>query len=135
MLNRIILIGRLVADPQLRYTPSGIPVTNFTVAVNRGFTNQQGEQEVDFIDVVCWRKLAETVANHLSKGRLVAIEGRLQVRSYEASDGSRRKAAEVVADNVRFLDSRRDGPQVEPPPGSHSGPGGGDDLSTDDVPF
>lgn len=135
MLNRIILIGRLVADPQLRYTPSGIPVTNFAVAVNRGFTNQQGEQEVDFIDVVCWRKLAETVANHLSKGRLVAIEGRLQIRSYEASDGSRRKAAEVVADNVRFLDSRRDGPQGESTPGSPSGPSGGDDLSTDDVPF
>ncbi|HEX6972380.1 MAG TPA: single-stranded DNA-binding protein [Limnochordia bacterium] len=133
MLNRIVLIGRLVADPQLRYTPSGIPVTNFTLAVNRGFTNQQGEQETDFIDTVCWRKLAETVANHLTKGRLVAVEGRLQIRSYDASDGTRRKAAEVVADNVRFLDSPRDAGRA--PEAAGDVPTDADALSTDEVPF
>ncbi len=104
MLNRIILIGRLVADPQLRYTQSGIAVTNFTLAVDRSFTSQNGERETDFIDIVTWRKLAETCANHLNKGRLVAIEGRLQIRSYDDRDGIRRKAAEVVADQVQFLD-------------------------------
>lgn len=129
MLNRIILIGRLVADPDLRYTPSGVAVTNFTLAVDRPFTNQQGEREADFIDVVAWRRLAETVANNLSKGRLVAVEGRLQIRSYDAADGTRRKAAEVVADTVRFLDSPR----------RREDEGGGSDeadfMTEDDVPF
>ena len=81
MLNRIILIGRLVADPTLRYTQSGIAVTTFTLAVDRAFANQQGEREADFIGIVVWQKLAETCANHLFKGRLVAVEGRLQIRS------------------------------------------------------
>lgn len=133
MLNRIILIGRLVADPDMRYTQSGTAVTHFTLAVDRPFTNQQGERETDFIDVVAWRKLAETVANNLSKGRLVAVDGRLQVRSYDASDGTRRKAHEVVADTVRFLDSprRQDGPRLD-------GPGDGEEsvpMTEDDVPF
>ncbi|HOB08310.1 MAG: single-stranded DNA-binding protein [Limnochordia bacterium] len=104
MLNRVILIGRLVADPQLRYTQSGVAVTSFTIAVDRSFTSQNGERETDFIDIVTWRKLAETCANHLNKGRLVAVEGRLQIRSYDDRDGIRRKAAEVVADQVQFLD-------------------------------
>jgi single-strand DNA-binding protein len=104
MLNRIILIGRLTADPQLRYTQNGIAVTSFTLAVDRPFQNQQGERGTDFIDIVVWRKQAETCANYLSKGRLTAVEGRLQIRSYEAQDGTKRRAAEVVADNVRFLD-------------------------------
>ncbi|PZN09361.1 MULTISPECIES: single-stranded DNA-binding protein [Thermaerobacter] len=104
MLNVVVLIGRLVRDPELRYTPSGVAVGGFTLAVDRPFTNQQGEREADFIDVVVWRKLAETCANHLSKGRLVAVRGRLQVRSYETQDGQRRRVAEVVADDVRFLD-------------------------------
>lgn len=104
MLNRIILIGRLVADPQLRYTQNGVAVTNFTLAVDRPFSSQNGERETDFIDIVAWRKQAETCANHLNKGRLVAVEGRLQIRSYDDRDGIRRKAAEVVADQVRFLD-------------------------------
>jgi single-strand DNA-binding protein len=104
----VILIGRLVADPQLRYTQTGIAVTNFTLAVDRPFVGQSGEREADFIDIVTWRKQAEVCANHLTKGRLVAIEGRLQIRSYDDQNGVRRKAAEVVADQVRFLDRARD---------------------------
>lgn len=104
VLNRIILVGRLTRDPELRYTPAGVPVASLRLAVERPFTNQQGERETDFIDVVCWRKLAETVSNHLQKGRLVAVDGRLQIRSYETQDGQRRRVAEVVAEDVRFLD-------------------------------
>jgi single-strand DNA-binding protein len=106
MLNRIILIGRLTRDPELRYVPSGQPVASFTLAVDRPFTNQAGERETDFIDVVAWRKLADQVAQHLTKGRLVAVEGRLQIRSYETQEGQKRKVAEVVADAVRFLDRK-----------------------------
>lgn len=108
MLNRIILIGRLVADPQLRYTTGGIPVTNFRIAVDRPYTNQQGERETDFIDIVVWRKMAETVAHNITKGRLVAVDGRLQIRQYEW-EGQKRQAAEVYADDVRFLDKREGG--------------------------
>ena len=109
MLNRIILIGRLTRDPELRYVPSGHPVASFTLAVDRPFANQQGERQTDFIDIVAWRRLAEQVTQHLNKGRLVAVEGRLQIRSYETQDGQKRKAAEVVADAVRFLDRKTGG--------------------------
>ena len=109
MYNRIILIGRLTRDPELRYVPSGQPVASFTLAVDRPFTNQQGERDTDFIDIVAWRKLAEQVSQHLVKGRLVAVEGRLQIRSYETQDGQKRKVAEVVADGVRFLDRKATG--------------------------
>lgn len=109
MLNRIILIGRLTRDPELRYVPSGQPVASFTLAVDRPFVNQQGERATDFIDVVAWRRLAEQVTQHLNKGRLVAVEGRLQIRSYETQDGQKRKVAEVVADGVRFLDRKAPG--------------------------
>ncbi|MGI6328064.1 MAG: single-stranded DNA-binding protein [Dethiobacteria bacterium] len=109
MLNKVILIGRLVRDPELRYTPAeGVAVTNFTLAVDRPFTNQRGERETDFIKIVAWRKLAETCANNLSKGRLVAVDGHLQIRSYEDREGIKRIAADVVARDVRFLDSRKD---------------------------
>ena len=111
MLNTVILIGRLVRDPELRFTPNGVAVGNFTIAVDRPFTSQQGERQTDFIDIVVWRKLAENCANHLGKGRLVAIEGRLQVRSFETQDGQRRRIAEVVANDVRFLDRPREGNQ------------------------
>ncbi|MCK8824549.1 single-stranded DNA-binding protein [Fuchsiella alkaliacetigena] len=104
MLNKIILIGRLTQDPELRYTPNGNAVANFSLAVERNYTNKQGERDVDFIDIVVWRKQAETCANHLGKGRLVAVEGRLQIRSYETDEGQRRRVAEVVANNVKFLD-------------------------------
>lgn len=105
MLNRVILIGRLTRDPELRYTPSGVAVTQFTLACDRPFTNASGEREADFIPIVTWRQLAETCANYLRKGRLTAVEGRLQVRSYENNDGRRVYVTEVVADNVRFLES------------------------------
>ena len=106
-MNKVILIGRLTADPNLRYTQSGNAVANFTLAVDRPFVNQSGEKGTDFIDIVTWRKLAEIVASNLEKGRLVAVEGRLQIRSYEDQNGVRRKAAEIVADQVKFLDYRR----------------------------
>lgn len=102
-MNKCILIGRLVADPQLRYTQSGIAVASFTLAVDRGFTNANGEREADFIDIVTWRKQAEACANNLTKGRQVAVEGRLQIRSYDDQNGIRRKASEIVANQVQFL--------------------------------
>ena len=104
VLNRVVLIGRLAVDPRLSYTQNGVAVTTFRIAVDRPFTNQQGERETDFFPIVTWRKLAETCAHNLSKGRLVAVEGRLQTRSYTAQDGSTRWVTEVVAENVQFLD-------------------------------
>ena len=119
MLNRIILIGRLTRDPELRYTPQAVPVASFSLAVDRPFANQQGQREADFIDCVAWRKLGETVGNHLTKGRLVAVEGRLQIRSYGTQDGSKRKVAEVICDSVRFLDRpRQDAGGAEAPDGA-----------------
>lgn len=103
MLNRIVVIGRLTRDPELRYTPNGVPVASFAIACDRPM-RAGGERETDFFDIVTWRKLAETVGNHLRKGRLVALQGRLQIRSYEAQDGTRRKVTEIVADDVQFLD-------------------------------
>ncbi len=110
MLNKVILIGRLTQDPELRYTPSGMQVASFTLALNRRYNNRQGEKvdETTFIDIVVWQKLAELCANYLGKGRLVAVEGRLQSRSYEDKQGVRRKVVEVVATDVRFLDSSKD---------------------------
>ena len=121
MLNRVILIGRLARDPELRYTTSGVAVTNFAVAVERPFVGQTGERETDFFDIIVWRKLAETCANHLGKGRLVAVEGRLQSRSYDDNNGVRRKVVEVVADNVRFLDWPKDGPGAGAGAGAQTG--------------
>lgn len=108
MLNRIILIGRLTRDPELRYTPQGRPVSSFTLAVDRPFRNQQGERETDFIPIVVWGPQAENCAQYLKKGKLAAVEGRLQFRSFEGNDGIRRKVVEVVAENVRFLSPRED---------------------------
>ncbi len=132
MLNRVVLIGRLTADPALRYTPNGIPVANFTLAVERPFKSQSGERDVDFIDIVVWRRQAELVANHLAKGRLVAVDGRLQVRSYEAQDGSKRKAYEVVADSTQFLDRPKDSGAASP---SINDDFGGGQTFEDDLPF
>lgn len=103
MLNRVILIGRLATDPELKYTPSGLAVTTFVLAVDRR-PNSQGEREADFVPIVAWKQSAEFAANYLTKGRLVAIDGRLQVRSWVAQDGTRRKTAEVIAENLRSLD-------------------------------
>jgi single-strand DNA-binding protein len=110
MLNRVILIGRLTRDPELRYTPAGVAVTQFTLAVDRPFTNSQTrEREADFIPIVTWRQLAETCANYLRKGRLAAVEGRMQVRSYDNNEGRKVYVTEVIADNVRFLESANSG--------------------------
>ncbi len=107
MLNRIQLIGRLTRDPELRYVSNGHPMAQFTLAVDRDFKNAAGDHEADFINCVTWRKLAELVGQYCAKGRLVAVEGRLQTRSYEAQDGTRRRSTEVVGDRVWFLDSPR----------------------------
>lgn len=105
MLNRIHLIGRLTRDPELRYVSNGHPMAQFTLAVDRDFRNAAGEREADFVNCVAWRKLAEQVGQYCTRGRLVAVEGRLQVRSYETQEGSRRRVTEVVGDRVWFLDS------------------------------
>jgi len=103
--NKVILIGRLTRDPELRFLPSsGTPVTTFTIAVSRNYLNQSGEREADFIPIVVWRKLAEICANNLTKGRLIAVEGRIQTRSYDDKSGTRRYVTEVVAEDIRFLD-------------------------------
>jgi single-strand DNA-binding protein len=132
MLNVAVLIGRLTRDPELRYTPSGQTVASFTLAVDRPFTNQQGERETDFVNVVCWRQLAETVANHVGKGALVAVRGRVQVRNYETPDGQRRKATEVVADTVCFLEPKAARQQragaAAPADGENDPLGGGEDV-------
>lgn len=129
-MNRWIGIGRLTADPQLRYTPNGKAVTNFTVAIGRPFVNRDGERDADFIPVVVWGKLAEVCANNLGKGHLVGVEGRVQTRRYE-HDGQMRTAVEVIAENVRFLDWPKD----RQARGAIGGGGGLDDFSPDDVPF
>lgn len=103
MLNRIVLIGRLTRDPELRYTPNGVAIATFSLAVDRPRANQQGQRETDFIDIVTWRQLAELCANYLSKGKLAAVDGRLEIRAYDTPDGQKRRAARVVAENVRFL--------------------------------
>jgi single-strand DNA-binding protein len=106
-MNHIVLIGRLTRDPELRYTPNGVAVATFDLAVDRP-QQADREKETDFIDIVVWQKLAETCANYLGKGRLIAVEGRLQTRTYEDKEGIRRKVAEVVANDIRFLDSAKD---------------------------
>ncbi|MBC5638508.1 MULTISPECIES: single-stranded DNA-binding protein [Ornithinibacillus] len=106
MLNRVVLVGRLTKDPDLRYTPNGVAVANFTVAVNRPFSNQQGNREADFINCVIWRRPAETLANYMKKGSLIGVDGRIQTRSFEGQDGKMVYITEVVADSVQFLESK-----------------------------
>lgn len=108
-MNKIFLIGRLTKDPELRYTPSGAAICSFTLAVDRRFTSQNGEKEADFINIVVWNKTAESSAKYLSKGRQTAVEGRLQIRSYDDKDGQRRWVTEVVAENVEFLSNGQGG--------------------------
>ncbi|ECC0317009.1 single-stranded DNA-binding protein [Listeria monocytogenes] len=106
MMNRVVLVGRLTKDPDLRYTPAGAAVATFTLAVNRPFKNAQGEQEADFINCVVWRKPAENVANFLKKGSMAGVDGRIQTRNYEDNDGKRVFVTEVVAESVQFLEPR-----------------------------
>ena len=110
-MNKVILIGRLTRDPELRYTGSNTPVATFSLAVNRPFTNQSGEREADFINCVVWRKLAETVKNYLSQGSQVAVEGRIQTRNYDDQNGQKRYVTEVIVENIDFVGSRRDNAQ------------------------
>lgn len=105
-MNRVMLIGRLTAKPELRYTGSNLPYARFSVAVNRTYSNAQGQRETDFINVVVWRKQAENVCNFLDKGSLVSVEGRIQTGSYDDKDGNKRYTMEVVADSVQFLETR-----------------------------
>lgn len=106
MINNVVLVGRLTKDPELRYTQTGLAVARFTVAVNRAFSNQQGEKEADFINCVAWRKQAENLANFMRKGSQVGVQGRIQTGSYDDKDGKRVYTTEVVADSIQFLEPR-----------------------------
>lgn len=108
MLNKIIIMGRLTRDPEMRHTQTGTAVTSFTMAVDRDFKSQSGEKETDFIDVVVWGKTAEFAANYFTKGRMAIVEGRLQVRNWQDKDGNKRKTSEVVADRMYFGDSKQE---------------------------
>ena len=130
MLNRIVLIGRLTKDPELRYTQSGKAVCAFTLAVDRPYVGADGNKETDFINIVVWNKLGENCAQYLGKGKLAAVDGRLQIRSYDGQDGQRRYVTEVIADNVRFLSPKSEGSQQEAWIGDS-----GYNSPADDLPF
>ena len=127
MLNKIILMGRLTRDPELRRTQSGTAVTSFSIACDRDFKSQGGEKETDFIDIVAWRGTAEFVSKYFTKGRMAIVEGRLQIRNWTDNNGSKRRSAEVIADNIYFGDSKRDSAPSDygapPPYGAPSGRG------------
>lgn len=127
MLNRIVLMGRLTRDPELRRTQSGTAVTSFSIACDRDFKSQGGEKETDFIDIVAWRGTAEFVSKYFTKGRMAIVEGRLQIRDWTDNNGSKRRSAEVIADNIYFGDSKRDSAPSDyggpPPYGAPSGRG------------
>lgn len=106
MMNRVVLVGRLTKDPELRYTPNGVPVATFTLAVNRNFKKENGEQDADFINVVVWRKPAENTANFLKKGSLAGVDGKVQTRNYEGQDGKRVYVTEILAESVQFLEPK-----------------------------
>lgn len=149
MINRVVLVGRLTKDPEFRTTPSGVNVANFTLAVNRTFTNAQGEREADFINVIVFRKQAENVNKCLSKGNLAGVDGRIQSRSYENKEGQRVFITEVVADNVQFLEPKNSGQAQNVSRGQQTGTNnqrsGNDnpfansngpiDIKDDDLPF
>lgn len=158
MINNVVLVGRLTKDPDLRYTASGTGVATFTLAVNRNFTNQEGNRDADFINCVIWRKSAETLANYARKGTLLGVTGRIQTRNYENQQGQRVYVTEVVADNFQLLESRSASEQRQQGNGSgannygqsqnqnqntlpdfnrnqNSLSGGSIDISDDDLPF
>lgn len=139
MLNTITIMGRLTRDPELKQTPSGVSVANFSLAVDRDFANKTtGEKETDFIDVICWRHTADFVSKYFAKGRMAVVTGRLQVRHWEDKDGNKRKTAEVVADSVYFGDSKRpEGNDTTGSYGATSVPAGGiTEVGDDgDLPF
>ncbi|CVK21547.1 single-stranded DNA-binding protein [Sporomusa sphaeroides] len=130
-MNKVILTGRLVRDPEVRYTNSGKAVGTFSIAVNRHVG--QGQEKVDFIPIVAWEKLAETSGNNLSQGRRILVEGRMQVRSYEAQDGSKRRVTEVVASNIEYLDYKKD--SDDGAEGTNINSFGQDVFPEEDIPF
>lgn len=113
MLNRVVLVGRLTRDPELRYTPNGVAVANFSIAVNRPFTDANGERQADFINCVVWRRAAENLANYMKKGNLIGLDGRIQTRTYEGQDGRTVFVTEAVADSVQFLESKKNEQQSQ----------------------
>ena len=119
-MNKVFLIGNLVRDPEVRATQSGISVCNFTVAVNRRFKKENGEQETDFLNVIAWRQLAELCSKYLAKGRKVAVTGSIQTRTYEAKDGSKRTAWDIVADEVEFLSPQNQQSSTQSAPGAYT---------------
>ena len=146
MLNCVIIMGRLAADPELRTTPSGVSVTSFTVAVDSTFAKQGEERQTNWIDVVAWRQQAEFVTKYFQKGSMIAVQGNLQTRNYEDKNGNKRKAVEVVADRVSFTGSKSEsgGSRYEAPPLPSTPPpsfatGSGSDFNEiteeDDLPF
>ena len=128
-LNKIILMGRLARDPELKRTTSGTAVTSFSLAVERDFKSQNGEKETDWIDCVAWKGTAETVCKYFSKGRMMIVVGRLQIRDWTDRGGGKRRSAEVVADNVYFGDSKRDSDSGTVPSYSAPAPGGQTDFA------
>lgn len=153
MINNVVLVGRLVADPETRYTQSGIAVCSFRLAVDRAFKSASGEREADFINIVAWRKAAEIIGQYMTKGSVIGVTGSIQTRSYQDKEGNNRTAFEVVVENFKFLDSKREGsgggggaPRSAPagPPPNRPGPGDydrgapeppPDNLMDDDLPF
>lgn len=131
-MNKVVLIGRLTRDPELKFTAgSGVAVSTFSLAVDRTFKNKDGQKEADFINIVVWNKLAEVVANNLTKGRLAAVSGRIQTRTYEGNDGQKKYITEVVAEDVQFLDRKETGGASMPKPTS----GSTSDFGTQDGDF
>lgn len=116
-MNKIVLMGRLVRDPEVRYTQTGKVVTQIIVAVDRPFANQEGQREADFIPVIFWGKQAEAVGNNFKKGQRILIEGRLQIRSYDAKDGSKRWVTEVIANTFEFIERKESAPESAADPG------------------
>lgn len=133
-MNRVVLVGRLTRDPELRYTQSGLPVTSFTVAVNRPFA-QEGSQTADFIPIVVWRKAAENCANYLNKGSQVAVEGRMQTSSYDDKDGKRVYRTDVVADRVEFLSTKKSGSDDNNQNNNGDGFNPGSESYGEEIPF
>ena len=139
-MNKVCLVGRLTAKPELRYTGSNVAYTRFTVAVNRTFTNSNGQREADFIGTIAWRRQAENICQYLDKGSLVSIDGRIQTGSFTDKDGMRRYTTDVVADNVQFLESKKQGnsavndmPVPEPTPYDYEN--SSNDVNVADDPF
>ncbi len=135
MLNKIVIMGRMTRDPELKRTQSGTAVTSFTLAVDRDFKKQNGEKETDFIDVTVWRGTAEFVSKYFSKGSMAIVEGRLQVRNWVDKDGGKRKTAEVVADNVYFGDTKKSSGKSKSNGDQYGGYGGGVDVGYEDEGF